>query len=580
LIYHIFFFQSRFARTGVAVRGLVDLKALESVEVDAAWTNISAIELWPGFASLRDEIKLKIKTATATTVGAVREQLSALSKSGVSEADLVARAEADRLAEQVRQKKAAQEAADRAAASQIEAARVEAERLAELVRQQTTAREAADRLAASQAEAARAEAERLAELVRQQRAALKAVECHEQAVREEAARRAEEHRKQVLCRFSSVRDAIVASPLDVPPVLSAAIVCGDECLAVVEPQGSLVHAAASVGSVASAGALLTAHPSLAASRDETGRSPLHVAARGNHVGMIDLLRASVEAQSTGLRVPLHEAAEHNRVEFVRALLDIGVNVDAVDEAAYTPLTLAAYSGAEAACVLLMERGANLSTELIADLRPSHSELADKLEALARRLGAAKLVAAARSVWIAERATLSFTATATLRNAATVERIRRGTFDPADRPVGQERGQRAARSHAVGAWSCGARCRRRLTMSTSFSSEQEALGAEQSPLFLLGARAHARAARRHRQSDVGCAAARLYRVHAGGDEWLTSCRERRCCSARRARPSIGASRPAAGAASALEQRWAQLSAQLTAAQRKPMDELLKLTGLDA
>jgi hypothetical protein len=75
--------------------------------------------------------------------------------------------------------------------------------------------------------------------------------------------------------------------------------------------------------------------------------------------------------------------------------------------------------------------------------------------------------------------------------------------------------------------------------------------------------------------------RGYLQHAGSDEWLTSDEKTLLLRASNGEIGIGESgAEAAVAASALEQRWAELSKQLTDSQRKPMDKLLKLTGLDA
>jgi hypothetical protein len=72
-------------------------------------------------------------------------------------------------------------------------------------------------------------------------------------------------------------------------------------------------------------------PDLFTTVDEEGCMPLHLSARGDHVGMIDVLADSVAARSTAQRTPLHEAAQRNCIAFARALLDRGVDIDAADE---------------------------------------------------------------------------------------------------------------------------------------------------------------------------------------------------------------------------------------------------------
>lgn len=58
------------------------------------------------------------------------------------------------------------------------------------------------------------------------------------------------------------------------------------------------------------------------------------------------------------RTPLHWAAMTDRVDFVRALLDIGADADMRDLAGRTPLFSAAAFGADRTVRVLLERGAD------------------------------------------------------------------------------------------------------------------------------------------------------------------------------------------------------------------------------
>jgi hypothetical protein len=470
---------------------------------------MKGIETWPGFAGLGDQIKLKFKTKN-TTIGAVRRRLAS-AKAVPTKPD-----ESARLPEKVI-------ASDR----DEQAARAESERLAEEVRQHSIASDRDE-------QAARAESERLAEEVRQQKAARdssakhlasaqEAAEKHEKVMQETAKRTAEARRQLILGQFSTVRDAVAAaSPNDVPAILAGAIQGDSECLGIVAvPHGSLLHSAVRVGASAAAAALLKARAGLAVVVDEDGCLPMHVAARFNCVSMIPMFDATVASQASSFakQAPLHEAAKHNHVEFIRALLDMGARIDILDANGCTPMHWAAKSNAEAACTLLVERGADLQAKsrdglsAIDALRAVNCGLADKLVALRHRLASAKLLEAARARWTAEHGALSFGAADAVRCAATVERIRCGAFDPLTDPLVKTR-----RSSRTGVrcwrWACGASVCRVQTTSRALRSRRRS--AAQSPLFLL---AHARM---HALRDGASTRRRLrclreYVRVAGGDE---------------------------------------------------------------
>jgi hypothetical protein len=244
-------------------------------------------------------------------------------------------------------------------------------------------------------------------------------------------------------------------------------------------------------------------------------------------------------------------------------------VDAIDEDGRTPLILAAQNSAERTCVLLAERGANLHVKArdgksaIDVLRLINRGLATKLEAIERKAGIEQLVATARAQWLAQHGGLSFDGRATLRNAETVERIRRGTFDPLTDPLVKTAAQGAARSHAVGARSCGASAAVSFDDLNELLCEQEALGTRAVAAVSACARSHARGARRHRQ-PTSIALLREYVRVAGSDELADDCREG-AAAARVGALEIGIRESDAEAAVARRRwntRWAELSAQLT------------------
>jgi hypothetical protein len=250
---------------------------------------------------------------------------------------------------------------------------------------------------AAQAEAARIAAEQRAAEEKQQ----------------EEQRRLTESRR--LREFEVIRHAIVDIPHgDAPNVLLDAIKKNDDCVSFSSTQfGTLLHVAARVGAVETARVLVRAFPQLASVFDEEGCLPVHLAARGNHVAMLDVLASSVALMSRAQRTPLHDAAQHDCVEFATALLDRKVTIDAIDEDGRTPLILAAQNSVERTCVLLAERGANLHVKArdgksaMDVLRLINRGLATNLEAIERKAGREQLVATARAQWLAQHGGLTF-----------------------------------------------------------------------------------------------------------------------------------------------------------------------------
>ncbi len=385
---------------------------------------------------------------------------------------------------------------------------------------------------------------------------------------------------------AAIRQAIIGSPSELSPILASALNARDACIFVVSPQhGSLLHVAASVGAVPAATALVNVAPDLVTTVDEEGCMPLHLAARGDHVGMTDVLAGSVAARSTSQRTPLHEAAQRNCIAFARALLDRGVDIDAADEDGRTSLILAAHNNAAAVCELLAERGANQHIKArdgksaVDVLRTVNRALVDRFEAIERKVGIDKLVATAQAQWLAQHRGLRFDAHDTLRNAATVERIREGRFDPLSDPLVKKAAQEP---HGRTMLALGLATHPTATHEDvgELLVEQEALGAEQSPLFLL---AHARflALRDGLVNATSIALLREYVRVSRDDHWLSAAEKKLLQRAATGELTIGARESVDdGAVSPLESRWTDLSVRLTPAQRKPMDELLKLTGLDA
>jgi ankyrin repeat protein len=316
-----------------------------------------------------------------------------------------------------------------------------------------------------------------------------------QRAAEEKQQEKQQEEQRRLAEFEVIRHAIVDIPHgDAPNVLLDAIKKHNDCVSLSSTQfGTLLHVAARVGAVETARVLVRAFPQLASVFDEEGCLPVHLAARGNHVAMLDVLAGSVALMSRAQRTPLHDAAQHDCVEFATALLARKVTIDAIDEDGRTPLILAAQNSAERTCVLLAERGANLHVKArdgksaMDVLRLINRGLATNLEAIERKAGREQLVATARAQWLAQHGGLTFAAAATLRNAETVERIRCGKFDLLSDPLVKNASKEP---HGRTLLALGLAAHAAVTFDdlNELLVEQEALGTEQSSLFLL---AHAR-----------------------------------------------------------------------------------------
>uniref|UniRef100_A0A8D3D7J0 Transient receptor potential cation channel, subfamily A, member 1b n=1 Tax=Scophthalmus maximus TaxID=52904 RepID=A0A8D3D7J0_SCOMX len=90
-------------------------------------------------------------------------------------------------------------------------------------------------------------------------------------------------------------------------------------------------------------------PKVLSEKDECGASPLHHAAAGGHVTVIQFITAVTDTQELNScdeqgSVPLHWAVESNKAESCSALMDLGANPNILNMALLSPLHLAVNRG--------------------------------------------------------------------------------------------------------------------------------------------------------------------------------------------------------------------------------------------
>jgi ankyrin repeat protein len=126
-------------------------------------------------------------------------------------------------------------------------------------------------------------------------------------------------------------------------------------------QGS-IHEAAGAGDLATVRALVAKSPDLANAKDESGRTPLHWAARGTNAELLAYLvekGADVNALDNNGTAPLHSVASRGNVDGIRILLAEGADIHLETAEKNTSLHLAAQAGQTEAVRLLVGRGAGL-----------------------------------------------------------------------------------------------------------------------------------------------------------------------------------------------------------------------------
>jgi len=118
--------------------------------------------------------------------------------------------------------------------------------------------------------------------------------------------------------------------------------------------------------------LLETNPQLLTSRDETGNTPLHIAAGLKQYETVSFLigrGADVNSLNTNRQSPLHVASSFRSADIARLLIEKGADVSLADYQLHTPLHYAARSGSGEVTDLLLKSGAPVEARNTYDRTP-------------------------------------------------------------------------------------------------------------------------------------------------------------------------------------------------------------------
>jgi ankyrin repeat protein len=141
------------------------------------------------------------------------------------------------------------------------------------------------------------------------------------------------------------------------------------------------------------GARLLADGASVAARDRDANTPLSRAARGGHIGFVDLLvkhGADLNERNVHGSTALYLAVENNRTEAVEQLLALGAKPDIPGRSALTPLAAAAFNGNGKIVDLLIEKGADVDAPDTTGKSPILYAAARGFKEVVERLLAAKI----------------------------------------------------------------------------------------------------------------------------------------------------------------------------------------------
>ncbi len=132
-------------------------------------------------------------------------------------------------------------------------------------------------------------------------------------------------------------------------------------------RAAAIHEAVAAGDLQQVSALVAGDAGALNLRDESGKSPLMLAAelgRGEIIAALISAGADVNLSDNKSRSALHLAVENGHAPVVRALLESGANIEARDAFQRTPLILAAEGPSLEVTEVLLEKGADINAEAI------------------------------------------------------------------------------------------------------------------------------------------------------------------------------------------------------------------------
>lgn len=128
-------------------------------------------------------------------------------------------------------------------------------------------------------------------------------------------------------------------------------------------QAATIHETIDTGDSAATAAMLDADPKLLTELLPNGRTPLHTAAYGGKLNIVQLLiarGADVNSATPTGSTPLHGAALYGHEAVVRLLVEKGAKVDVANRAGYTPLTNSAGSANLSLMKFLIDAGGKIN----------------------------------------------------------------------------------------------------------------------------------------------------------------------------------------------------------------------------
>ncbi len=356
-------------------------------------------------------------------------------------------------------------------------------------------------------------------------------------------------------------------------------------------QLAVLHIAVETNDSAKARSILASDPSRATYNDALrGQMPIHVAAGRGITAMVELLlpATGVEALSTAGRTPLHEAAHGGHIDVAQILLLHDANVNALTTAEETPALLACANGKYDMLKLLAGACANLSLcnarkkdvyDLLREQR--RPDVVTELLNIFSRQNYEVALQRELASWMGIRPHLQLVERAPDTQAdaiAAVERVCRagrgeGVFDVINDTFFLADGNHpdSALYRALAFASMGEFTWHDVSNELS---AYEKPGGPKSVLLML---AHARLLHRRNMAEQQQALLREFSKHASQQlqqRWLTD-RERALIARVVREKTVPSTTPK----TQLELDFDVLMQSLTAEERKPLDELMRMVGLD-